>query len=96
MGSPERKHLKNVLNLSHSTTQTVVFFRVKTDRNKFAQYKLNSRHYKWLSLITEIFKKILGHQFPKYARAYLRKGRTPLRRRVEKDKTDKRQKILFY
>ena len=29
MGSPERKHLKNVLNLSHSTTQTVVFFSCK-------------------------------------------------------------------
>ena len=95
MGSPERKHLKNVLNLSHSTTQTVVFFRVKTDRNKSAQYKLNSRHYKWLSLITENIKKILGHQFPKYARAYLRKGRTPLRRGVEEDE-NKRQKILFY
>ena len=39
MGSPERKQIKNVSNLSHSTTQTVVFFRVK---NKSAKYKLNS------------------------------------------------------
>ena len=48
-------------NLSHSTFQTVVFLGVKimgntyTDRKKFAQYKVKSRHYKWLLLITEKF-----------------------------------------
>ena len=56
--------VKNVSNLSHSTTQTVVLFSVKTmrnncdtstSRNKFAQYKVKSRHYKRLLLITEAF-----------------------------------------
>ena len=45
-----------------------------TERNKSAQYKVKSRHYKWLFLITEnLFKK--SFQFPKHSRAYLRKGR---------------------
>ena len=69
-------------NLSHSTSQTV-FGGVKmmgnnrdtyTDRNKFAQYQVKSRHYKWLLLITEKFLK-KPYQFHKYALAYLRKGR---------------------
>ena len=45
-----------------------------TDRNKFAQYQVKSRHYKWLLLITEKFLK-KPYQFHKYALAYLRKGR---------------------
>ena len=60
VGSPEGKHFKNVSNLSHSTTQTVVFYVRKrcgknseTDRNKSAQYKVKSRHYKWCLLETQ-------------------------------------------
>ena len=50
-------YVKNVSNLSHSTTQTtqVLFFvktmrnnsETSTDRNICAQYKVKSRHYKW-------------------------------------------------
>ena len=76
VGSPEGKHFKNVLKFitfHYSNCETCFFHSVKTmrnnsetstDRNKSAQYKIKSRHYKWLLLIAEnVFKK--SYQFHK-------------------------------
>ena len=48
VGSAEGKHFKNVSNLSHSTTQTVVF----TCTND-VEYSETDRNYKWLLLVTK-------------------------------------------
>ena len=76
MRSPEGKLISGMFRIYHiPLLKLLMRYNSETDRNKSAQYKMKSSHYKWLLLITEnLFKK--SYQFLKCTCVYLSKVRS--------------------
>ena len=76
VGSPEGKKISRMFRIYHiPPLKLLMRYNSETDRNKSAQYKVRSRHNKWLLLITENLQKNPTNFSSTCAREYLPKVR---------------------